>query len=174
MSDTWDSWLFALSGTAFILSSGFTVWGYSTYSSLINTPHISLQELFEAKDKHLYRQVFLYGQATALEPIKVVSRQSQTSVNYSEVIYSDFSKTQMNQQGFILHRSGNKTSCNFTLSDLNSRQIEVRPTSDTEFSGLEVYKASGYFELSWIQVLKSMLTWVAYRALNFSVVSKYE
>jgi hypothetical protein len=177
MSDTRDFWLFGLSGTAFLLSSGFTVLGYNTYNFLINTPHISLQELFEAKDKYLYRQVFVYGQATASESIKVATRQAVTSVNYSDVIYRDFSETLMNQDDFIIHRSGSTTTCNFTLRDLDNRQIEVRPTSDTEFTGLQVYQASGYFELSWTQALESMLgffAWAVYKALNFRVVSRYE
>jgi hypothetical protein len=159
------------------MSSCYTLWKYNTYSLLMSLPHVSLSELFANKDKYLYRNLFVYGQAHADPAIKVRPSQSVTSANYPSVIHSNYSTTKMNQQGFTIDQTVEKSSCYFTLSDLEQRRLEVRPSRDTEFIGMNIYRASGYLELSWTQILKSMLgllTWIFHRAIPFSVSSRYE
>lgn len=177
MSDSWDAWMCGLSGLAFFATSSYTLWKYNTYSLLMNTPHLSLSELFAAKDKYLYRDVFLYGKASASPAIKVPGNQSVTSDNYSKVIYSNYTSTRMNQQGFTIDQTHEKSSCYFKLGDNEGQLVDVRPTRDTLFIGYDVFKAAGFIELSWTQIFKStlgFLTFVLYRAIPFTVASRYE
>mmetsp|Transcript_2059 Transcript_2059/g.4709 ORF Transcript_2059/g.4709 Transcript_2059/m.4709 type:complete len:315 (+) Transcript_2059:799-1743(+) len=172
MSETWDSWMCGLTGFAFLVSSGYTFWKYNTYSLLLAAPSISLTELFQNKDKYLYRNVFLFGKASAEPPIKSV-----TSANYSSVIYSNYSSTRMNQQGLVVDQTNEKSTCYFKIGDREENKVEVRPTRETDFIGYDAYQASGYIELSWSQTFKSILgflTVVLHRAIPFSVASRYE
>lgn len=63
----------------------------------------------------------------------------------------------------------------FNLAN-DGQSVEVRPTQSTVFHGLKVYEASGYIELSWSQIFKSILTFSTvflYKAIPFGVATRY-
>lgn len=157
MADSWNALLCGLSGIVFSVSSIYTLVMHNYYTSLLNTPHITLRKLHKHIGKYLNSKIFLYGRAFALPSLQVNEKQSLTSDIFSNVIYSYYTNRTEDIKGKTIDSASQTKFCNFNLFDLGGRSLKVETSSYTDFQGYRVHKASGTLNANWRGMLNALI-----------------
>lgn len=156
MVESWDMFMFGLTGLSFTICRAFTLNALWHFNVLSEAPHLSIQELFNDPRKFLNQKVFLYGTATATTKMTVTSNQPVVADNYPSVIYSHYIHNKENQFNLDKETSSLINYGSFNLTNPDGSCIEVKPTPQTYFCGYKVFKRSGYIELSWLGIVQSL------------------